>query len=75
MKLAPYLVVLSIVLLIVLIRADIVDALFYFLMIGAVPGTSINLSPTVMLTIIMLVLWLCIVRYASTSHIKRVTDQ
>lgn len=54
--------------LLVLIYSGVADALIYFVMIGAIPSTHYSLSPSVMLTIMLLIAWVCVVRYAQNYH-------
>ncbi len=44
--------------------SGVAHALLYFVMIGAVPGTALSLSPTVMLTLATMAAWACLVLYA-----------
>lgn len=47
--------------LVILNESHIIDSLVAFLLIGAVPGTTINLSPNAMLAIGVAVLWVVII--------------
>lgn len=51
--------------LIILDQSGILNSLFVFLLVGAVPGTRYNVPPTLMLLLIVSAIWLIIIRFTA----------
>lgn len=57
----------------ILIESGIASALMIFLLVGAIPGTSINISANTMLVIVGLVTWLVLLRGAAIGALDLLT--
>lgn len=49
------------ILLAVLIKSGVIDALLMFIIIGAIPSTSIVLSPSVMISVVVAAGWVALI--------------
>ena len=63
-----------------LLKSGVASSLMIFLLVGAVPGTSVSLPPTAMLAVISAVAWLIVVNFMATSafnfvSMKRLIDK
>lgn len=54
----------------ILIESGVAGSLLLFLLVGAVPGTSITISPTVMLIAIGLITWGLFIRVAAVEALR-----
>lgn len=66
--------------LIVLDQSGILNSLFVFLLVGAVPGTNYTLPPTLMLLLIISAIWLIVIRFTALEafysvSVKKVKKQ
>lgn len=50
-----------VILLVILIKSGVIDALLMFILIGAIPSTSLVLSPSVMITIVIAIGWVALI--------------
>lgn len=55
-------------LVLITIRLRLVDAVLYFLLAGIIPGTSYALSPTVMLILVSVALWVILIRLSRIAR-------
>lgn len=60
----------SIVAVVIFIQSGIVDALIVFLLSGAVPGTSIVISPTAMMIGLATITWLVLTRITALGTLN-----
>ena len=59
--------------LIILDQSGILNSLFAFLLIGAVPGTRYNVPPTLMLLLLVSAIWLIIIRFTAIEALYSVS--
>jgi hypothetical protein len=62
-------------LLIILGESGILDSLLFFLLVGAVPGTSYTVPWSVMLLIIIGIMWLVIFRFAFLDSFQTISSK
>ena len=72
MRTTVFFIILSIAALIAVIDSGVSDALLAFLLSGAVPGTTMTLSPTVMMIGCVAVAWLVLFHLTALGAIKMV---
>ncbi len=72
MRTTVFFIILSIAALIAIIDSGVSDALLAFLLSGAVPGTAITLSPTVMMIGCAAIAWLVLFHLTALGAIKMV---
>ncbi|OGL22181.1 hypothetical protein A2707_02490 [Candidatus Saccharibacteria bacterium RIFCSPHIGHO2_01_FULL_45_15] len=73
MRIFVFFIILSVVALVAIIDSGISDALLAFLLSGAVPGTTLTVSPTVMMIGCIAAAWLVLFRLTALSAINVVT--
>lgn len=54
-------VILAVVILVIVLGySGVAHALVFFVMLGAVPGTSLTIPPAIMFGVILVIIWLCL---------------
>lgn len=54
-----------------LVKLGVVNALIAFLLVGAIPGTNVNVPSSVMLLVMIVAMWLIIFRFAALKTLHR----
>ena len=75
MKKTLILTILAIIGLIAFVQSGILNSLIMFVLVGAIPGTSHNISPSFMLLAMMTIIWIVIFRLTAVETFYSITTK